>query len=62
MIEVVADGQPAHHRRTGTGQNGSANRCRRSEFEWMRGGLQMIAVFVFCRLVGAQQEAPPRFA
>ena len=29
MIEVIADGQPAHHRRTGTGQNGSANRCGR---------------------------------
>lgn len=35
--EVIADGQPAHHSRTGTGQNGSANRCGRSEFEWVSG-------------------------
>ena len=50
MGEVVADGQSAHHRRTGTGQNGSANRCRRSEFEWMSSGRRLIVVH---GLVGA---------
>ena len=44
MSEVIADGQPAHHRRTGTGQHRGANRCRRSEFEWMSGGRRLIAV------------------
>jgi hypothetical protein len=38
MTDVIADRQPAHRRRTGTGQNGSANRRRRSEFEWMSAG------------------------
>jgi hypothetical protein len=47
MNEVIADTQPARHRRTGTGQNGSANRCRRSEFEWMSGGRRLIAVHGF---------------
>ncbi|CNH53632.1 Uncharacterised protein [Mycobacterium tuberculosis] len=62
MIEVIADGQPAHHRRTGAGQHCGANRCGRSEFERMGGGLRLIAVFAFRRLVGAEQEPPPRFA
>ena len=43
MTEVIADGQPAHHSRSGTGQNGGANRCRRSEFEWMS-GRRLVAV------------------
>jgi hypothetical protein len=59
MSEVIADGQPAHQRWTGTGQNGSANRCRRSEFERMSGGRRLIGVH---GLVGAEQQVPPRLA
>jgi hypothetical protein len=51
MSEVIADGQPAHHRRTGTGQNSSANRRRRDEFEWMSGGRRLITVQ---RLLGTE--------
>ena len=50
MSEVIADRQPAHYRWTGAGQNGSANRCRRSEFEWMSSGRRLIVVH---GLVGA---------
>jgi hypothetical protein len=51
MTQVVADREPAHHRRTGAGQNGSANRCRRSEFEWMSDGRRLMVILEF---VGAQ--------
>jgi hypothetical protein len=43
MSQVIADREPAHHRRPGTGENGRTNRGGRSEFELMS-GRRLIAV------------------